>query len=142
MRLKQVIVNLVDNAIKYTAAGGLIRVRLDAENDLAVMAVADNGIGISAASLPHVFERFYRTDKARSRESGGTGLGLAIVKAICSAHSGTVSVESAENKGSTFRVQLPLLRLSPREIDELEAKAAAHQAADAEERRTASATTS
>src|SRR5579859_1644737 len=120
MRLKQVIVNLVDNAIKYTAAGGLILVRLHAQGEQAVMAVADNGIGIAAASLPHVFERFYRTDKARSRESGGTGLGLAIVKAICSAHNGTVSVESAENKGSTFQVQLPLLRLSPGEIAELQ----------------------
>jgi heavy metal sensor kinase len=143
MRLKQVIVNLVDNAIKYTADGGLILVRLHAQNEQAVMAVADNGIGISAESLPHVFERFYRTDKARSRESGGTGLGLAIVKAICSAHNGTVSVESAENKGSTFQVRLPLLRLSPREIDELEIRAAAAlRTAEAREHRTAPAANS
>ena len=142
MRLKQVIVNLIDNAIKYTAKGGLILVCLKARNEQAVMAIADNGIGISSESLPHVFERFYRTDKARSRESGGTGLGLAIVRAICTAHSGIVSVESAENKGSTFQVELPLLCLSPRELNELEAKAAAPPSAEAEEHSPASATNS
>jgi heavy metal sensor kinase len=115
IRLKQVIVNLVDNAIKYTTPGGRIEVTLEALNDQAVLSVSDTGIGIAAESLPLVFERFYRADKARSRESGGTGLGLAIVKAICTAHDGTVSVESAENKGSTFRVQLPLLQMSARE---------------------------
>jgi heavy metal sensor kinase len=112
MRLKQVIVNIVDNAIKYTPDSGRIEVILEAKEDQAVLAVADTGIGIPAESLPFVFERFYRTDKARSRESGGTGLGLAIVKAICTAHNGAVSVESIENKGSTFRVRLPLLHLS------------------------------
>lgn len=125
MRLKQVIVNLLDNAIKYTSEGGSILARLDSQGDQAVLTVADNGIGISGETLPHVFERFYRTDKARSRESGGTGLGLAIVKAICSAHNGTVSVESTENKGSSFQVRLPLLHLSAREIAELEFKVSA-----------------
>ena len=124
MRLKQVIVNIVDNAIKYTAENGNIVVSLQAQDEKAVLAVTDTGIGIPAESLPFVFERFYRTDKARSRESGGTGLGLAIVKAICSAHDGTVSVESSENQGSTFRVQLPLLRLSPREAAMLESSPA------------------
>lgn len=119
MRLKQVIVNLVDNAIKYTLEDGRILVRLEAQDGQAVLAVKDTGIGIPAESLPHVFERFYRTDKARSRESGGTGLGLAIVKAICVAHNGSVSIESVENKGTTVRVQLPLLSLSPRAIAEL-----------------------
>ena len=122
MRLKQVIVNLVDNAIKYTAERGSILVRLVAHEELAVLTVTDTGIGIPAASLPFVFDRFYRTDKARSRESGGTGLGLAIVKAICTAHQGGVSIESAENKGATLRVQLPLLHLSPREAAELQSK--------------------
>ena len=122
MRLKQVIVNLVDNAIKYTAERGSILVRLVAHEELAVLTVTDTGIGIPAASLPFVFDRFYRTDKARSRESGGTGLGLAIVKAICTAHQGAVSIESAENKGATLRVQLPLLHLSPREAAELQSK--------------------
>jgi heavy metal sensor kinase len=116
MRLKQVIVNLVDNAIKYTHENGKIVVTLEAVNDETVLKVADTGIGISAEALPHVFERFYRADKARSRESGGTGLGLAIVRAICTAHDGTISVESTENHGSTFRVQLPVLRLSDQEI--------------------------
>jgi heavy metal sensor kinase len=120
MRLKQVIVNIVDNAIKYTPGSGKIVVSLDEENDQAVLKVTDTGIGIPAESLPHVFERFYRTDKARSRESGGTGLGLAIVKAICTAHNGTVSVESMENQGSTFRVHLPLLHLSEVEIGTLD----------------------
>lgn len=122
MRLKQIIVNLVDNAIKYTLEGGRILVRLVPENGNAVMTVTDTGIGIPAESLPHVFDRFYRTDKARSRESGGTGLGLAIAKAICSAHNGMMSIESTENVGTTVRVQLPLLSLSPREIVELRSK--------------------
>lgn len=142
MRLKQVIVNLVDNAIKYTPEGGSVVVRLKARSDDAVLSVADNGIGISGESLPHVFERFYRTDKARSRESGGTGLGLAIVKAICTALNGTVSVESAENKGSTFHVCLPLLRLSPKEAAELEMKVPAPQTAEAETHSEASAANS
>jgi signal transduction histidine kinase len=124
MRLKQVIVNIVDNAIKYTPEGGNILVRLTTDDELAVLTVADTGIGIPAESLPLVFQRFYRTDKARSRESGGTGLGLAIVKAICSAHNGTVSIESAESKGATLRVQLPLLHLSPREIADAQLKPA------------------
>ena len=119
MRLKQVIVNLVDNAIKYTLEGGRVFVRLEAHGGEAVLTVVDTGIGIPADSLPHVFERFYRTDKARSRELGGTGLGLAIVKAICGAHSGTLSIESTENKGTTLRLKLPLLNLSPQEIAEL-----------------------
>jgi len=119
MRLKQVIVNLVDNAIKYTPEGGRILVRLVAEDGQAVLIVADTGIGIPPESLPHVFERFYRTDKARSRESGGTGLGLAIVKAICGAHDGALSMQSTEGSGTTVRLQLPLLCLSAREMAEL-----------------------
>jgi heavy metal sensor kinase len=124
MRLKQVIVNVVDNAIKYTAEGGLIVVNLRAQDEKAVLTVTDTGIGIAPESLPFVFERFYRTDKARSRESGGTGLGLAIVKAICTAHNGNVSVESSESRGSTFKVQLPLLQLSAREAAFLESNPA------------------
>ncbi len=124
MRLKQVIVNLVDNAIKYTPEGGRIVVGLEVHDQQASLTVADTGIGIPAESLPFVFERFYRTDKARSRESGGTGLGLAIVKAICAALNGTVSAVSSENIGSTFRVQLPLLQLSERDAALLESNAA------------------
>jgi signal transduction histidine kinase len=74
-----------------------------------VLTVRDTGIGIPAEALPNVFHRFYRSDKARSRESGGTGLGLSIVQAICSAHGGAVSVESQEGSGTTMRVELPLM---------------------------------
>ncbi len=119
MRLKQVVVNLVDNAIKYTPVGGAIEVQLFARQQRAVLVISDTGIGIPAESLPAVFERFYRTDQARSRVSGGTGLGLAIVKAICGGHDGTLSIESVEGKSTTLRVELPLLELSPREISDL-----------------------
>jgi heavy metal sensor kinase len=112
MRLKQIVVNLVDNAIKYTPVGGDVSVSVTTENMKAVLHVSDTGIGIPPAALPLVFDRFYRADAARSRESGGTGLGLSIVKAICSAHGGVASVESIEGKGTTFRVELPALQQS------------------------------
>lgn len=107
-RLKQVAVNLLDNAIKYTPEGGEIHVRTTAREDKAVLEVSDNGIGIPGEALPHVFERFYRVDKARSRQLGGAGLGLSIVKSICTAHSGRVNVQSKEGQGSSFIVELPL----------------------------------
>jgi heavy metal sensor kinase len=107
-RLKQVVVNLLDNAIKYTAEGGAIRLEVSRQNERAILEVADNGIGISAEAVPHVFERFFRVDEARSRDQGGAGLGLSIVKSICSAHGAEVQVESAVGKGSRFRVTLPL----------------------------------
>jgi signal transduction histidine kinase len=112
MRLKQIAVNLVDNAIKYTPVGGNVSVSVHEEDMKAVFRVSDTGIGIPPAALPLVFDRFYRTDEARSRESGGTGLGLSIVKAICSAHGGAAYVESIEGKGSIFRVEFPLLNQS------------------------------
>lgn len=107
-RLKQVVVNLLDNAIKYTPENGSVRVGVSADDARAVLEVADTGAGIQREALPHIFERFYRADKARSRQMGGTGLGLAIVKAIVAAHGGEVTVESAEGHGSRFRVELPL----------------------------------
>jgi heavy metal sensor kinase len=107
-RLKQVIVNLLDNAIKYTPAAGSIDVLVAVDNGKAILTVADTGMGIAAESLPHIFERFYRADKARTRQLGGTGLGLSIVKSICLAHGGYVYVQSEEGKGSAFRVELPL----------------------------------
>ena len=119
MRLKQVVVNLVDNAIKHTPVGGSGMVDLYDERQRAVLVVSDTGIGIPAAALPAVFERFSRTDQARTRVSGGTGLGLAIVKAICGGHGGTVSIESVEGKSTTLRVELPLLELSPDQITQL-----------------------
>jgi signal transduction histidine kinase len=107
-RLKQVIVNLVDNAIKYTPAGGLVGVKVYASNGRAMLEVNDNGVGIPAEALPHIFERFYRVDKARSRQMGGAGLGLSIIKAIVTAHGGQVRVESVEGRGSRFLVELPV----------------------------------
>ena len=107
-RIKQVVVNLLDNAIKYTPAGGSISLNVRACEEKAIIEVVDTGIGIPAIALPHIFERFYRVDKARSRDVGGAGLGLAIVKSICSAHGGHVYVESAESQGSRFKVELPL----------------------------------
>ena len=106
-RFKQVIVNLLDNAIKYTPPGGAITLSVRAHNGAVVCEVSDNGVGIPAAALPHVFDRFYRVDPARNREQGGAGLGLAIVKAICAAHNGRVEVTSTEGAGSCFRVVLP-----------------------------------
>ncbi|MGA2540310.1 MAG: heavy metal sensor histidine kinase [Verrucomicrobiota bacterium] len=107
-RIKQVVVNLLDNAIKYTPRGGAVSLHVQARGCKAILEVVDTGIGIPAGALPHVFERFFRVDKARSREAGGAGLGLAIVKSICAAHGGKVEVESVEGKGSWFRVELPL----------------------------------
>jgi heavy metal sensor kinase len=112
IRLKQAVVNLVDNAIKYTPDGGNVTVSVTTENRSAIIEVSDTGIGISSNALPLVFDRFYRTDQARSRESGGTGLGLSIVKAICDAHGGVASVKSTEGHGTTFHVELPLLSVS------------------------------
>jgi two-component system OmpR family sensor kinase len=107
--LKQLILNLLDNAIKYTPTGGEIVVEVTESEQRAVLEVADSGVGISSDALPHIFKRFYRADKARSRNSGGTGLGLAIISAICGAHNGNVSAVSKEGIGSCFRVELPLL---------------------------------
>jgi heavy metal sensor kinase len=107
-RLKQVVVNLVDNAIKYTPERGTVDLRVAAGEGQARFEVTDTGIGIPAGALPHVFERFFRVDSARSREQGGAGLGLAIVKSICTAHHGRVEVSSQPGKGSSFRVELPL----------------------------------
>jgi heavy metal sensor kinase len=107
-RVKQVVVNLLDNAIKYTPPGGSIQINVCARGSKAVLEVADTGIGIPAGALPHVFERFFRVDEARSRGAGGAGLGLAIVKSICAAHGGQVGVESAGGRGSRFTVELPL----------------------------------
>jgi len=107
-RLKQVVVNLLDNAIKYTPDGGTVSISVVQRNNNAVLEVGDSGIGISGADLPHIFDRFYRTDKARSRQMGGSGLGLSIARSICLAHDGHVSVESTEGKGTVFRVAIPV----------------------------------
>jgi len=106
-RLKQVIVNLLDNAIKYTPAGGSVAIATRHVDGCAVLEVRDTGLGIASPDLPHVFERFYRADKARSREFGGSGLGLSIVKSIVVAHGGGISVSSDEAAGAQFTVTLP-----------------------------------
>jgi heavy metal sensor kinase len=109
-RLKQVVVNLLDNAIKYTARGGSIQLNVTHQNGRAILDVADSGIGIPPEAVPHVFERFFRVDKARTRNEGGAGIGLSIVKSVCTAHGAEVQVESVVGKGSRFRVTLPLAR--------------------------------
>ncbi|MCI2254336.1 ATP-binding protein [Domibacillus sp. PGB-M46] len=103
-RLKQVFVNLITNAILYTPKGGQIFVDASESDQVVDVKVSDTGIGIEKAELPRIFERFYRVDKARSRDSGGTGLGLAIVKHIMEAHHGKINVESKLNEGTTFTV--------------------------------------
>ena len=106
-QIEQVLVNLLDNAIKYTPAGGEVRLTAEQSASAAVVRVSDTGIGIMMEDVPRIFERFYRVDKARSRHSGGTGLGLSIVKHIVEAHGGEVRVESEFNHGSTFIITLP-----------------------------------
>ncbi|MFD1019005.1 two-component system histidine kinase PnpS [Thalassobacillus hwangdonensis] len=105
-RLKQVFVNLMLNAVNYTAEGGKVNVSLSEERENVIILVRDTGIGIPQEEIPRIFERFYRVDRARSRNSGGTGLGLAIVKHIIEAHRGKVEVESEIGKGTTFKVIL------------------------------------
>lgn len=107
-KLTQVVYNIMDNAIKYTPEGGIIRVRLIRSGRDAILYIADNGPGIPKEDQPHIFDRFYRVDKARSRDTGGTGLGLSIVNQMVLMHGGSVSVQSEEGHGSTFTVELPI----------------------------------
>lgn len=108
--LLQILNNLLDNALKYTPADGTITLRCHTTEQHAIVEVIDSGPGIAPVHHERLFERFYRVDKARSRELGGTGLGLAIVKHLCNAMDGNVSVESTLGEGSTFRVQIPLMK--------------------------------
>jgi two-component system phosphate regulon sensor histidine kinase PhoR len=105
-QMTQVVVNLVENALKYTNEGG-VDIRLEDQGEYIRFDVTDTGIGIPDEHLPRLFERFYRVDKARSRAGGGTGLGLSIVKHIVEAHGGSIHVDSAQNRGTTFSVVLP-----------------------------------
>jgi PAS domain S-box-containing protein len=111
-RIGQLLDNLISNAIKFTPGGGRVDVTVDSSGDTAVIEVRDTGLGISAADQEQLFERFFRTRSATELAIVGTGLGLSIVKAIVDAHGGTISVESAEGKGTTFRVELPLVPAS------------------------------
>jgi heavy metal sensor kinase len=109
-RLKQVIVNLLDNAIKYSPECGRIELRVARTGDVAILEVSDTGPGVAKEDAPHIFERFYRADKARSRQRGGTGLGLSIARSICVANGGTIRVTAGNGNGSTFAVELPVSR--------------------------------
>jgi two-component system phosphate regulon sensor histidine kinase PhoR len=107
-RLAQILINLVDNAIKYTPRGGFVKISAAATPESVAVSVEDSGVGIPAADLPRITERFYRVDKARSRELGGTGLGLAIVKHLVHAHGGELAIQSEQGKGTTVRFTLPV----------------------------------
>jgi signal transduction histidine kinase len=108
IRLRQVVVNLIDNAIKYTPEGGTITLVVRSEGQKAMLEVSDTGIGISPEARPKVFDRFFRAEEARTNRTPGSGLGLSIVKTIVEAHGGSVSVESNENLGTKCRVELAL----------------------------------
>jgi signal transduction histidine kinase len=105
--VRRMAMNLIDNAIRYTPAGGRVTVSLASRGGDIAIRVADTGTGIAPEIVPHVFERFYRGDKARSRQDGGFGLGLAIVKWVAESHHGTVELASTPGAGSTFTVTLP-----------------------------------
>jgi heavy metal sensor kinase len=107
-KLKQLFLNILDNAIRYTPSGGSVSSSLARKNGSALVSISDTGIGIPAEDLPFIFDRFYRVDKARSRANGGLGLGLAIASSIARLHGGAIEVESQVGKGSIFRVTLPL----------------------------------
>ena len=107
-QLRQLVVILVDNALRYTGEGGRVEVDVAGRDGSAVMAVTDTGIGIPGPALEHVFERFYRADEARNRDSGGAGLGLAIAQKLVEEHGGRIAAESTPGEGSTFTVTLPL----------------------------------
>ncbi|HLJ35320.1 MAG TPA: ATP-binding protein [Ktedonobacteraceae bacterium] len=107
-QLKQALVALVDNALKYTPPDGTVSLALTTENNQAVVEVKDTGIGISPEDLPHIFERFYRADRARSRDQSGSGLGLSIAQSILQEHQGKIAVVSTQGNGSTFTIRLPL----------------------------------
>ncbi len=112
VRLIQVMMNLIDNAIAYTNRGGKVLLSVEVRERSVYLIVRDSGIGIAQEHLEHIFERFYRVDAARSRAAGGSGLGLAIVEWIVRAHDGAISVESEIGKGTTFTVRLPLGKMA------------------------------
>ena len=110
-RMEQVVTNIISNSVKYTQPGGSINVLCGARYTEAYIIVSDNGMGIPKRDLPRIFERFYRVDKARSRESGGTGLGLAIAKELVELHGGKISIESEEKKGTKVTITLPMINV-------------------------------
>ena len=108
--LKQLFLNLIENSVRYTPQGGVVSIASEVNDEEALLSVSDSGIGISEEHLPHIFERFYRVDKARSRSEGGSGLGLAICQQITELHQGRIGVRSTEGKGTTFTVTIPLVQ--------------------------------
>jgi two-component system sensor histidine kinase BaeS len=106
-QIKQALINLLDNALRHTPSGGTITVRVDTHDTAIRLSVGDTGPGIDSQHLPHLFERFYRVDQARDRQSGGTGLGLAIVKEIVEAHGGRIEAQSQIGEGTTMTITLP-----------------------------------
>jgi two-component system OmpR family sensor kinase len=112
VRLRQMIWNVIVNGIKYTQPDGEVTISLQEKKDIALITIQDNGIGISNSDLPLIFNRFYRVDKARSREEGGTGLGLSICKFIVDAHKGSIDIESTLGEGTKFKIKLPKQNLS------------------------------
>ncbi|MDD4680511.1 MAG: HAMP domain-containing sensor histidine kinase, partial [Clostridia bacterium] len=107
LKLQQVISNIIDNGIKYTPEGGRVTIEVYDTPNFGVVKVSDTGFGIAPEELGHIFDRFYRIDRARSRSTGGTGLGLSIAKRIVMLHNGDIRVQSEENRGTTFRIELP-----------------------------------
>ncbi len=106
--LRQVFINLLNNACKYTPASGQVELQLFTQSNWAVIKIIDNGIGIPEADLPYIFERFYRVDKKRSRQTGGFGLGLAIAQQIVQCHGGQITIDSGLQKGTTLQIILPI----------------------------------
>lgn len=117
-QLRSALVNLLDNAIKYSSAGQPVEVGAAVESDRVALVVRDHGIGIPTRDLERIFERFYRVDRARSRDTGGTGLGLSIVRHVAQVHGGEVTVTSREGEGSTFTLLIPLANGGPRALSE------------------------
>jgi signal transduction histidine kinase len=109
--MERLLLNLVDNAIKFTGPGGAINVSVTREGGMATLVVHDSGIGIEADALPRVFDRFYRTDASRASATGGAGLGLSLVKWIADRHGATIDVKSRPRHGSTFTLKLPVSTL-------------------------------
>ena len=118
VRLRQMIWNVVVNGIKYTQHDGEVKISVQDKGDDVLIIIQDNGIGISEEDLPLVFNRFYRVDKARSRQEGGTGLGLSICKFIVGAHKGSINLKSKLGEGTKFKITLPKLRVStPQKVE-------------------------
>ena len=112
-QLESALGNLVENAVRYSGDGGSVQIRSSVEGEVVEFTVVDHGIGIPQRDLDRIFERFYRVDRARSRDTGGTGLGLSIVRHVANNHGGTVSVRSTEGEGSTFVLRLPIVETGP-----------------------------